>query len=550
MLNKMKKVENLKSYFEKLSSNLPTLPENKINFSVLAFLKKHYGKIIAGLLIGFLLGSFWSIKSLFNPRFLTQKHLVIFFNQAESRPCGGFATGFGEVQVFPPSFFFKNIYQFEKENLGPQKYPLSLVSTHKKFWDLGDTENLSYCGKNFLFYYNQINKKDLHSVILVNFNFLEKWIDLLGSVTLEGKEINSRNLFATLSRKVSNVDRHDEKALEGRKSALSVLAKTLVMKTAFRPYLWGVVSDLMGEEIEKGRIYIEGKSPEIASNKDDFVLLEWNLGGGKSSRYLSKNLTVKLREIAPNNWEIKSHLKVSHLGSFDEPLSQIWKGVFEIRMPEFLGGEIKQFETLIAPGNFWEESWSIKSAGDITNLSFFKPPSQDWNLNLQISEFGQKQIVSHDEKLKIRENTASFLGFLNKAKTKFSWDVLPDKIKPFITFHEIINPKILEDSPHKNVQDFLEKRNSEFLFVEIHFNEEIQQKDNFAMVLQDRNFTHEETLNPEFEGAILLPNQTTLLAKFKVSGFQSGERYFVKVSGIEDSFANTLQNGNRTVITR
>ena len=70
------------------------------------------------------------------------------------------------------------------------------------------------------------------------------------------------------------------------------------------------------------------------------------------------------------------------------------------------------------------------------------------------------------------------------------------------------------------------------------------------MVLQDRNFTHEETLNPEFEGAILLPNQTTLLAKFKVSGFQSGERYFVKVSGIEDSFANTLQNGNRTVITR
>ncbi len=547
----MKIIENLKSelqkqkkyFFEKISFK---------NFDFKLFLKENWGKFILSFFLIFFIYSFSNVKFLLNPKFLTQKHLVIFLNEAESRPCGGFATGYGEIQILPPSFFFKNIYTFEKENLGVQNYPLDLVAKQKKFWDLGDSENLSYCGKNFLFGYNQITHKDLKSSILVNFSFLERWLYIIGEINLGEHKINTQNFFATLSRKVSNVDRHDEKALDNRKNSLSVLAKNLVIQTLLNPHLWKSVSQLLEKEIISGKIYIENISPEIMSEENDFVFLEWNLGGGKSSRYLDKNIKIQLREISPKNWTIKTSINIDHLGSLDEPLSQFWKGVFEIKMPKFLGGEKKYFEKTIKPGESLTKNFESIYFGDIKNLSFFIPPSQNWHLDLQISVFGQQHILNQNllQKVSTRENTLKYSENLTKSKTRFNWKISPDKIKPFITFHEIINAEILENSPEEKVQDFKEKNPSEFLFTEIHFNELVELQKDFEIKLQDRNYTNNITLKPEFKGALLLEDKTTLLAKFKITNFQNGERYYIKTKGVMDYFGNALGSGNRTVITR
>ena len=97
-------------------------------------MKKKYFAI--GVVLGFLVVSFWPLKNLIFSSSLWKKHLIILTNEAEARPCGGFVTAFGEVSLFPSQIWLKNSYAMQPFSFGENKPPLNSVALEKKFWDL------------------------------------------------------------------------------------------------------------------------------------------------------------------------------------------------------------------------------------------------------------------------------------------------------------------------------------------------------------------------------------------------------------------------------
>ncbi len=62
----------------------------------------HLGEIFILLVVAYFAISFWPLRELVINGFLGGRTLIVFTNEAEARPCGGFVTAVGEVQLFPP----------------------------------------------------------------------------------------------------------------------------------------------------------------------------------------------------------------------------------------------------------------------------------------------------------------------------------------------------------------------------------------------------------------------------------------------------------------
>ncbi len=508
--------------------------------------KRRYVKYFFGLFLVYLLMVLWPIRGFLSPTFWSGKHLVLFTNEAEARPCGGFVTAFGTLSLLPPNLSLKNSYHFEKASFGLATFPLSRVSVKKQFWDLGDNPNLSVCAKGFQYAYEQATNESINQTILVDLGTIESVLNLLGSININDKKIDSAHFFSTLSRTVADIDRHDEDALQTRKTPLSNVGKTVVRKILVRPWIWSKVTQIIGKSLDNGNIYSEKISPKIQPNKNDFSIIEWNLGGGKSSRFLQKEAFLSAYETQPNKWDINLKFTARHLGGEDEPVSQNWKGVFQIKTPAFLDATDQYLETKILPGTSFEKSLEWKFEGNLEEkqLSFFRPRGSDLFLRVNISHFPQKYI--QDANFPYHENVGQYQEILKDFRKVFIWKVTNDKLSPFITLHEVIS-----DLPAKLLAKFPEKESQKYFYAEIHFNEPVKLTPNFSALIIDRNFEEKfVTDHPLLTKKLLLDDNQTLLLQFSQEKEQINERFYLQISGIEDFWGNQIETQKRTLITR
>ncbi len=179
----------------------------------------------------------WPVKFLLLPRFWMDDTLVLFFNENEARPCGGFVTAYGEVQAFPPKFSMKNSFAIT-DDFGQAVFPISKISPTKNFWDLGTSTNLEVCALNFKYNYQKSTGKEVKNVIFVDFGTVEKVVALFGELEVDGVVLTKETFFATVSRAVSNVDRHDEVTLQNRKKPLTAIGKKIIFNSILRIDLW------------------------------------------------------------------------------------------------------------------------------------------------------------------------------------------------------------------------------------------------------------------------------------------------------------------------
>ncbi len=508
--------------------------------------KRKYIRYIFGLFLIYLLFVFWPIRGFLSPSFWTGSHLILFTNEAEARPCGGFVTAFGTISLFPPHLNLKNSYYFEKNSFGLATFPLSRVSLKKQFWDLGDDPNLSICTKGFQYAYEQATNEKINQTILIDAKTIESILTLLKTININGKKVDSRNFFSVLSRIVANIDRHDESSLKTRKTPLSIIGKSIFKKILIRPWLWYKVSQIINDGIANGSVYSEKISPKIELTNDDFAVIEWNLGGGKSSRFLSKNILLSAYEVTPDFWDISLKITVHHLGGIDEPLSQDWHGVFEIKTPKFLKEKNNYIETTISPKSTFEKEFKWEFEGNLAEkgFSFFKQRSDNLFLNVNISHFPQKYIQKAT--FSFHENIGQFKGLINNFRKTFLWKTNNDIIPPFITLHEVIS-----DLPSTFLDKFPEKINNKYFYAEIHFNEPIKLNQNFSALCIDRNFKEKSiTDHPLLKKYLLLKDNRTLLLQFSQKEIQINERFYLQISGISDFWGNQIITQKRTLITR
>ena len=496
--------------------------------------------------------------------------LVVLMNENEARPCGGFVTAFGVVDLPFGGVSLSNSFAFPLVDLGPSPEPLSQVAVEQKFWDLGTSSDLNHCGQQFLSAYERATDRFPDRVFLVQSGLVEKYLAALGPVEVGELTLSAQNFFAETSRLVADIDRHDENALENRKDPLNQFGKKLVISTIVRPWRWHAISQAVVEAEADGALYLHrpGHAQEQAWQLDAahaLTLSEWNLGGGKSSRYLDKNWTVALTQTAANTWQLENRLTVTHLGGQDEPLSQTWQGGFELKMfteaPRFI-------PATIAPGATFTHTEVMTLSGEslgaldanVARLGIYAPPYQDWHTQLQIRALPQQLVQTDQPNLTVQENTALWRGQNNLAGAWFEFSLQSDTLAPFLTWH-----KPLVD-PSATITEQLALSEGDVV-VELHFNEpvtvlgatpeilenEIQRftAADLNITLTDRNYAVPDVAEDlNVQSGLLLANKTTLLLKVRPETYQTNERYYLTISGLADQFGNTKTITERTVITR
>lgn len=440
-------------------------------------------------------------------------------------------TAYAEFQLLPPSFTVQNVFALPEHDLGPAKEPLTQVADRQLFWDLGTDEVLSRCANEIQEGYETITEQEIDRVYLVDFGTAEWVLDVLGGVNIENEaeRITGANVFAWLSRSVSNVDRHDEVALANRKSSLGILIKKLAIKAVLRPWKWKSLSYGLADRVVAGHIYVDGLTKDYSS-ANRFGLIEWNLGGAKSSRYLEKELRISLREVAPNSWNAEVTVQVVHLGGIDEPLSQEWKGVFEVLFPDFLEENIAQLPVVLPPGDTFVRTFSFFDIQSVpTKVAFFAPRSQSYFAHASLVVYPQQQLQSPD--FNVRENTGVLRTVIDSGGYTYSWSREGDSLPPFLTLHTPV--------ANKDEKSFV---------VEIHANEDVLLADGFYAELLDRNVVSDTTSNGYLIGVQKPSDDRTFWLTFAVQERQPNERYSLQISGLTDVWGNELSSGRRTVI--
>ena len=496
-------------------------------------LKKWY--LWVGLLVLFFGICAWPIRWAFTPTFLTQTHLVLLTNEAEARPCGGFVTAVGEVRLFPLKMNLQNVYAFANKNFGTAQPPLDKVAQTVKFWDLGTNPDLQICANAFHGGAKMAGIKHNH-VIFVNIETAEKII-------------GEANFFADMTRSVANTDRHDEQSLAERKSPLSNFGKKIVVKTLLKPWTWPRITQEIGNAVQSGELYISEISPELKPTKSDISAIEWNLGGGKSSRFLERNLDISVRELRPQHWQIKVKAQLDHLGQQDEPLSQLWKGGIEMRWPEAWKMQSEFINIALNPGENWEKEWIFEPHGILEHVGIFAPRGQKWNVDWRLSLFGQKTFEKSN--FETHENVGTWNESVRTQRHDFSWKEVSDKTAPFVTLHEWLSLSQLPQKAKNRWSKNLLKSSKQFGVAEIHFSEPVLVTKKLKVSFRDKNFENKKiTENPIFDELLLWNGEQTALIGFWQNQAQPNERFALQLEGITDTAGNEISEKEYTIIDR
>lgn len=483
----------------------------------------------------------WPLRGLINVGFLTHTHLVVLTNESEARPCGGFVSAYGLVRAFPPKVHLFNAYTLDAYDLGPALPPIDQVAQRMKFWDIGTHANLEFCVDDFATAYRDISDNAFDQVILIPAQILTDLVGIFEPIDFQGQVLNQTNAFSTLSRSVANTDRHNVQALESRKDLMGPLVKTLFRKILLSPHKWTQVTRHIDSMIQSRQIYISGISPAQNHMADSFMLTEWNLGGGKASRLLQKEMSIFAQETSPNQWEITVTVDVFHPGGQDEPLSQDWTGILEIKPPAMLSSQRLFEKTIIPMGQTYTFGHVYGYQGDLTNISFLSPRGQQTFVDFTVSVFPQQYITSHN--LNTTESVGTWRGVVGTDTQNLTWSALPDTTEPFATLHKPINLRDLSTTLQQTFAD-------SDLVIEVHFSEKIVLAHSFLAQLIDQNTADDISQDLTATMQHLSPAGNVLLLGFVYTPFQPNESYTLQLNNIFDVFGNAISRQHYTVITR
>ncbi len=284
--------------------------------------------------------------------FFHKDYLIVMQNNYESRPTGGFVTGYGEVSAtmgFISDISFHNSYEIDTDTYVIPPYPHEELL--KNEWYEGYTFRDANWDPNFPssaatlidFYQKKFEEKDVDGIIVLNFSMVEDLVGELGGIKIDGEEVSKEQLFKALTDEVNDVDRHDEEALIQRKGILGELAQSLLPKAKWHPfktkkviekaleskdlYMW-FKSETLQKRIEKRGWANHMSLPE----KSDFLSVNLaNLGSKKADRYLVKEVYhhVNIRKEIP---EVTTEVVIRYPGE-KNIYADDYKGYLRIYVP-------------------------------------------------------------------------------------------------------------------------------------------------------------------------------------------------------------------------
>lgn len=267
--------------------------------------------------------------------------LILLQNNNELRATGGFITKVIDVSFF--SVKSRNVFDeldAHKPVKGPAPLMRMLDDGYLKSWTLRDANFDPDFKKSAdqvkIFYQMVFPDHPVNMVTALNFSVIEGLLKRIGPVLLNGNTVDSDSLFYFLSAAVSDIDRHDKKALAERKRILNTLAKKIIIQGMLRFWRWPQIIWFLhraktAQEIQHDRP--GGYRPFTVPRKGDFFsVVDSNFLGMKSNRYLKKRITHQstVREKIISN---EAQVLFEHFGAQDFPLSGVYRSHCRIILP-------------------------------------------------------------------------------------------------------------------------------------------------------------------------------------------------------------------------
>ena len=325
--------------------------------------------------------------------FSSRSYLVVFQNNNELRPTGGFISAYGVLKfknAVLTGLEIKDVYALEEntEFIEPP-YPMKelLNSPYYKgyaFRDANWSPDFAVASEELIsFYQRHFPQERIDGVIAVNFSILESLLEILKTVQVGDLVFRRENLFSLLEHSVTDIDKHNLQDLQERKDVLRVLFKKIIRQVVYNvPYYHNFFLLLEQGLKEKNiLVYFKNVSLEREINlrhfggvlpkpgqRDFLAVSEANLGGMKSNRYILREVDYQVEikdsagQVGKYGAEGKLTLRFSHRGDYNEPLSYTFKGYVRTLLP--LG--VKFLETPV--GTHLQEELGYQSVGNIINL--------------------------------------------------------------------------------------------------------------------------------------------------------------------------------------
>ncbi len=294
--------------------------------------------------------------------FNEKNYLVLFQNNNELRPTGGFISAYG-IAKFKNGFFTGIEINDVFGDISDHEY-IDPPYPQKKLLDGPFYEGYTFRDANWYpdfpqsvselmrFYRLTDSVMNFDGVIAVNLKNLEDLLDILGGVKIWNYEFTSGNVFELLEFSLHNIDYHNVEQVAERKNILGPLAKALIKKSAFSPLKWRKISDMVVRNLNEKHIQLhffdsslqnainaKGWSGTWPSVTGDFLaVVESNLAGMKSDRYINRDVDYRLEifEHGKDNYSLtaKTTVTMEHFGDYNIPISGKYSGYLRVYAPK------------------------------------------------------------------------------------------------------------------------------------------------------------------------------------------------------------------------
>lgn len=334
-------------------------------------------------------------------------------------------------------------------------------------------------------YQSSYSNHKVSIVLAVNFTLLEKILEVLGPVHVDGRAWTADNVFSTMTAHVSNIDLHDRDERSARKDVLRQLFRALIRACVFRfwrwPKLWYCLEDAVKsrdiqlhalDESLQNKFLQRGLVQPFSSDSIDFLaVIDNNYLGVKSNRYIQRRVVHSVRfdfdeqRKKLGDAHVRVRLSFDHTGVVNYPLSSVYQSHVSFWIPadaldvqvltphthwdkshenEFtvLGvdnviepGQHRTFEIgYRLPARLFEEdrySFTFRAQAGVTDQMIFD------SVTFPVQFYAK----STSKALNVKENTASF-----SSSSDFHSDLQAIKSadRPRIFFHEIVSPQLIE----------------------------------------------------------------------------------------------------------
>lgn len=246
----------------------------------------------------------------------TQRYLILFQNNTELRPTGGFWGSFAEVDVLNGELQSMHVpgggtydMQGQLRAFVEAPEPMQLVGARWEFQDANWFPDFPTSAQKAMWFYEQSGGPTVDGVIAVNATWVSKLINATGPIALpeHGKVIDGENfLFETQK----HVELEYDKQENAPKAFIGDMAGVLVERLSHangEDFL--ELGALLGTGLASQDIQIYHRDPEIQSaiarlgwdgavlgNAGDyFMLVHTNIGGGKTDGVIDDDVAIESR---------------------------------------------------------------------------------------------------------------------------------------------------------------------------------------------------------------------------------------------------------------